>query len=154
MKNIDRKHVVLPPLIKTMGRYKYPYHAVIMLICEIPAGQITTEKALMECLAKAYGKADLEIERYPLATKDMLDEKYPVWRVVSQRGHLQNACGKETQKVKLEAEGHTIVQLDPKKDAYIVENYKDYLFDFSSLKITYLDDLHDFVQAASALMGQ
>ena len=154
MKNKDRKHVVLPPLIKTMGRYKYPYHAVIMLICEIPAGQIATEKALMECLAKAYDKADLEIERYPLATKDMLDEKYPVWRIVSQRGHLQNACGNETQKVKLEAEGHTIVQPDPEKDAYIVENYKDCMFDFSSLKITYLDDLRDFVLAASALMGQ
>lgn len=154
MKNKDRKHVVLPPLIKTMGRYKYPYHAVIMLICEIPAGQIATEKALMECLAKAYGKADLEIERYPLATKDMLDEKYPVWRIVSQRGHLQNACGKETQKAKLEAEGHTIVQPDPEKDAYIVQNYKDCLFDFSFLNITYLDDLRDFVQAASALMGR
>lgn len=37
---------------------------------------------------------------------------------------------------------------------YIVENYKDRLFDFSSLQITYLDDLHDFVQAASALMRQ
>ena len=108
----------------------------------------------MECLAKAYGKEDLEIERYPLATKDMLDEKYPVWRIVSQRGHLQNACGKETQRAKLEAEGHTIVQPDPEKDAYIVENYKDCLFDFNSLQITYLDDLHDFVQAASALMGQ
>ena len=154
MKNKDRKHVVLPPLIKTMGRYKYPYHAVIMLICEIPAGQIATEKALMECLAKAYGKADLEIERYPLATKDMLDEKYPVWRIVSQRGHLQNACGKETQKAKLEAEGHTIVQPDPEKDAYIVQNYKDCLFDFSFLAIYCLDDLHDFVQTATKLMAQ
>lgn len=154
MKNKDRKHVVLPPLVKTMGRYKYPYHAVIMLICEIPAGQIATEKALMECLANAYGKEELEIERYPLATKDMLEEKYPVWRIVSQRGHLQNACGKETQRAKLEVEGHTIVQPDPEKDAYIVENYKDCLFDFSSLQITYLGDLRDFVQAASALMGK
>lgn len=154
MKNKDIKHVVLPPLVKILGRYKYPYHAVVMLICEIPAGQIATEKALMECLAKAYGKEDLEIERYPLATKDMLVEKYPVWRIVSQRGHLQNACGKETQKAKLETEGHTIFQPDPDKDAYIVENYKEHLFDFSSLEITCLDDLHDFVQAASALMGQ
>lgn len=154
MKNMDRKHVVLPPLVKTMGRYKIPYHAVIMLICEIPVGQIATEKALMACLAKAYGKAGLEIERYPLATKDMLDEKYPVWRIVSQRGHLLNACGKETQRAKLEAEGHTIVQPDLEKDAYIVENYKDYLFDFSSLEITCLGDLYDFVQVASALMGQ
>lgn len=152
MEKRDRKQVVLPPLVKTMGRYQYPYLAVIMLICEIPAGQVATEKALMECLAKAYGKADLEIERYPLATKDMLDEKYPFWRIVSQRGHLQSACGKETQKAKLETEGHTIFQPNPDKDAYIVENYKEHLFDFSSLEITCLDDLHDFVQMASDLM--
>ena len=149
-----KKHIVLPPLSKMAGRYQYPYHAVVMLICEIQAGKIATEKALMECLEKAYGKADLEIERYPLATKDMLDEKYPFWRIVSQRGHLQSACGKETQRAKLEAEGHTIVQPDPEKDAYIVENYKECLFDLSCLKITCLDDLRDFVQAASALMGQ
>lgn len=154
MKNKDRKQVVLPPLVKTMGQYKYPYHAVIMLICEIPAGQVATEKALMECLAKAYGKADLEIERYPLATKDMLDEKYPFWRIVSQRGHLQSACGKETQRTKLEAEGHTIIQPDPEKDAYIVHNYKEHLFDFGSLAIHCLDDLYNFVQTATKLMGQ
>lgn len=149
-----KKHVVLPVLSKTAGRYQYPYHAAVMLICEIPVGKIATEKALIECLADAYGKVDLEVERYLLATKDMLDEKYPFWRIVSQRGHLQSVCGKETQRAKLEAEGHTIVQPDPDKDAYIVENYKDYLFDFSSLEITYLDDLHDFVQTASALMGR
>lgn len=148
-----KKHVVLPPLIKKAGRYQYPYLAVVILICEIPAGKVATENALLECLAKAYGKAGLEIERYPLAAKDRLDEKYPIWRVVSKRGHLQSICGKEIQKIKLEAEGHTIIQPDPNKDAYIVENYKDYLFDFNSLEISFLEDLHDFVQAASNLMG-
>lgn len=153
MENRYRKHVVLPPLVKTMGQYKYPYLAVLILICEIPAGQIATETALMECLAKAYGIAGLEIERYPLATKDILDEKYPSWRIVSQRGHLQYACGKDFQKTKLEAEGLTIIQPDLDKDSYIVENYKEHLFDFNSLSVTSLDDPLDFIQTASKLMG-
>ena len=96
MERTYRKQVVLPALVKMAGRYKYPYHAVIMLICEIPAGQIATEKALMECLAAAYGKSGLEIERCLTAVKD-------------------------TQKAKLEAEGHTILQPVPDKDSYLVE---------------------------------
>lgn len=151
MEHIYRKQVVLPALINVSGRYLYPYHAAVMLICEIPAGQIATEKALVDCLAAVYGMSNLEMEHYLLATKDMLDEKYPFWRIVSQRGHLQSACGKETQRAKLEAEGHTIIQPDPNKDAYIVKNYKEHLFDFSSLAITCLDDLHDLVQAFSQL---
>lgn len=154
MENTYRKQVVLPALVKTLGRYQYPYHAVVMLICEIPAGQVATERALMECLAKAYGKSGLEIERYLLATRDMLDKKYPYWRVVSQRGHLQSACGKDTQRARLEAEGHAIIQPDPDEDAYIVENYKEHLFDFSSLVLTCLDDPYDFVQATSQMTGR
>ena len=46
MEHTHRKQVVLPALVKMAGRYQYPYHAVIMLICEIPSGRIATEKAL------------------------------------------------------------------------------------------------------------
>ena len=154
MERTHRKQVVLPALVKTAGRNQYPYHAVVMLICEIPFGQIATEKALMECLAAAYGKSGLEIERCLTAVKDMLEEKYPYWRIVSQRGHLLRVCGKDTQRVKLEAEGHAICQPDPNQDSYIVENYKEHLFDFSSLAIASLDDPYDFVQAATQMLGR
>lgn len=152
MEHTYRKQVVLPALVKMAGRYQYPYHAVIMLICEIPSGRIATEKALLECLAAAYGKSGLEMERCPTAVKDMLEEKYPYWRLVSQRGHLLSVCGKDTQRAKLEAEGHTILQPDPDKDSYIVENYKEHLFDFGLLSITCLDDPHDFIQAATQML--
>lgn len=152
MEHTYRKQVVLPALAKMAGRYQYPYHAVIMLICEIPFGQIATEKVLMECLEAAYGKSGLEMERCPTAVKDMLEEKYPYWRLVSQRGHLLSVCGKDTQRAKLEAEGHTILQPDLDKDSYIVENYKEHLFDFGLLSITCLDDPHDFIQAATQML--
>ena len=152
MEHTYGKQVVLPALVKMAGRYQYPYHAVIMLLCEIPSGQIATEKALLECLAAVYGKSGLEMERCPTAVKDMLEEKYPYWRLVSQRGHLLSVCGKDTQRVKLEAEGYTIIQPDPDKDSYIVENYKEHLFDFGALAIACLDDPHDFIQAATQML--
>lgn len=127
---------------------------ILMLICEIPSGQIATEKALMECLAAAYGKSGLEMERCLTAVKDMLEEKYPYWRLVSQRGHLLSVFGKDTQRAKLEAEGHAVIQPDPDKDSYIVENYKEHLYDFGLLSITCLDDPHDFVQAATPILGR
>lgn len=67
-----------------------------------------------------------------------LSDCIPYWRIISERGALVDFgvyCDKETQKTLLEREGHVILQPDPNKRGYKVQNYKDALFDLDKLII-------------------
>lgn len=53
---MDQKHVVLPPVKVDMGgNYVFPWHAYVMLVCEIPAGKVASVEDIMKCLMEAYG---------------------------------------------------------------------------------------------------
>lgn len=129
----NKKHLVLPPIVRIRNREYYPYLAYCQLICEVPAGHVTTEKHIKECLAKAYGIEGLEIEYVLEDNKMRIFERYPYWRMLTDRGHLHGA--KDFQMTKLEQEGHTILSPKPNMDSFIVENYKEHLFDFNTLNI-------------------
>lgn len=67
-----------------------------------------------------------------------LEDCIPYWRIISERGALVDFgtyCDKETQKELLEQEGHVILQPDPNKRVYKVQNYKEALFDLDKLII-------------------
>ena len=67
-----------------------------------------------------------------------LDDLIPYWRIISLKGTLIDFgryFDKETQKELLEQEGHIIVQANPNRRTYQVENYKAALFDLNKLII-------------------
>ena len=134
------------------------------IMCMIPAGKLTTQEAVCGMWAKRKGANCCEIERngiMPFDKRlfwtpsdvqrvDFITElkKYgkadtenliPYWRIISTNGMLVDFgrfCDKETQRNILEREGHVIVQSDPSKRLYRVQNYRAALFDLDKLIIS------------------
>ena len=149
-----KKYVVLEPMKKPVDYVLapcYPYSAYCALVCEIPHGMIATDTDIMACLEKVYGIEGLKVETPITYSEDRLNLIYPYWRVVSQNGHLLNRNGKETQKRRLEEEGHEIYEPNPDWDAYAVRDYTKKKFDFSSLNISVREDPEEYVKKAERL---
>lgn len=156
----DREYI--PAVKKTVYLDKQTF-ATIM--CMIPAGKLTTQEAICEMWARRKGADRCEIEdsgimpfdkklfwkpadiqRVDFITdlksfhqnKNNLDDLIPYWRMISLKGTLIDFgryFDKETQKELLEQEGHVIVQSNPNRRTYRVENYKAALFDLNKLII-------------------
>ena len=156
----DREHI--PAVKKTVYLDKQMFATIMSMI---PAGKLTTQEAVCEMWAKRKGANYCEIEtggilpfgkdvlwkpadvqRVDFITdlkcfnenKHHLDDLIPYWRMISLKGTLIDYgryFDKETQKELLEQEGHVIVQANPNRRTYQVENYKAALFDLSRLII-------------------
>lgn len=133
------------------------------IVCMIPAGKLTTQEAIYEMWAKRKGVDRCELQNYsilPIDKRvlwkpadvqrvDFIDDLnsygnddweslIPYWRIISPNGTLVDfgrICDKETQKTMLEREGHVIVQPNPDRRLYRVQNYKQALFDLDRLII-------------------
>ena len=155
---MDRKFI--PAAKKTVYLDKQMF-ATIM--CMIPAGKLTTQEAICGMWAKRKGGDCCELEPYSILPVDKrvlwmptdvqrvdfitelkdyrkadMENLIPYWRIISTNGMLVDFgrfCDKETQKDFLEREGHVIVQPDPNKRLYRVQNYKAALFDLDKLII-------------------
>ena len=136
--NMTQKHVVLPPVkVDVGGNYVFPWHAYMMLVCEIPAGKVASIDDIIESLTEAYGM-ELPLE-HSLSDLDMrLKESYPYWRVVSERGHIHNSNKSSGDLNKLRAEGIEIKEPRQEIDSLVIQDFKDKKFTFSSLKISVL----------------
>ena len=134
------------------------------IMCMIPAGKLTTQEAICGMWAKRKGAGCCEIKRSGIMPFDKrlfwmpvdvqrvdfitelkdygkadMENLIPYWRIISTNGTLVDFgrfCDKETQKDFLEREGHVIVQPDPNKRLYQVQNYKAALFDLDKLIIS------------------
>ncbi len=138
-----KKHLVLPPYPRNKDEIYYPFFAYCQLICEIPYGQVATEKDLLEVMKTAYGKEHIEIE-YPKCITGMnMEERYPYWRLLSFNGYLQG--NKLAQQRLLEKEGHTVIKPNPDMSKYTVENYKDKQYKFDNLSISVISSDHDYI---------
>ena len=156
----DREHT--PAAKKAVYLDKQTF-ATIM--CMIPAGKLTTQEAICEMWARRKGADLCEIEDGGIMPFDKklfwkptdiqrvdfitdlksfqkntgnLDDLIPYWRMISLKGTLIDFgryFDKETQKELLEQEGHIIVQANPNRRTYQVENYKAALFDLNKLII-------------------
>ncbi len=137
--NMNQKYVVLPPVKVDMGgNYVFPWHAYVMLVCEIPAGKVAPIEDVMKCLADAYGM-ELPLE-HSTADLDMrLKACYPYWRVVSQLGHILSSNKSAGELNKLRAEGIEILEPNPERDSLIVKDFKEKKFAFSALKVSVLE---------------
>ena len=136
---MNQKHVVLPPVkVNMRGNYVFPWHAYIMLACEMPAGKVASVEDIMKCLTDAYG-VELPLEHASADADMRLREFYPYWRVVSERGHIHNSNKSTGDLNKLRAEGIEILEPNPEVDSLIVNNFKDKKFSFSYLKVSVLE---------------
>lgn len=112
-----------------------PMEEYIDLLRQVPAGQITRMEDIEKHLQKKYGVERVHVEYRALLSNPKW-EGIPYWREVSSRGMLQEdrfRCSREQQKEKLESEGLRIVPCGAYNRSLKVENYKDYLFDYSTL---------------------
>ena len=138
-----KKYVIVEPMkIPSTSLIEpcYPYSAYCALVCEIPCGMIATDVDILRCLGRVYGIEGLRVERVRTKQTEIRDEIYPNWRVVSERGHLLNCNDKETQKKLLEEEGLEVYEPNPDVDSYVVRNYANKKFDFSTLNISIRPD--------------
>ena len=111
----------------------------------------------MDCLNKAYGKASLNVKRDYNDIELYVNESFPYWRVVSQRGYLidNKYCSSESQKKKLEADGIIVIQ-NGEKHSYRVDAFKNCRFDINCVKITVMKTdkkfFEEYQKAKDALM--
>ena len=65
------------------------------------------------------------------ASYQRVDDETPYWRTLKANGELNAKYpgGVESQKERLEAEGHTIIQKGRKNIRYYVKDYENVLFD-------------------------
>lgn len=136
--NQNQKHVVLPPIIKDLVATYIPWHAYVMLICEVPAGKVASIRDIMKCLAEAYG-AEFPLERPRWDSEMRQTESYPYWRVVSERGHVLYSNKVDITLAKLQAEGIEIHEPNPEIDSVLIQDFKEKKFDFSCLKVSVLE---------------
>lgn len=107
------------------------------LMKQIPFGKLITTKELRAYLAKQNGAdftdpmtAGIFISIAAWASVQRTENLTPYWRTLKTDGELNAKYpgGLEAQKVKLEAEGHTIVSKGRKIIRYYVENYEASLY--------------------------
>ena len=144
---MDRKYVVLPPMEEEGLARVIPKYALVLLACAIPEGYLITEKALLDCLKKAYNVEVVNVQNHFYQWEVLkLHYSFPFWRVVSERGHLIGA--KETQKSMLEKEGFSITEHSV-NDQYVVDDYKSHLVDITDFEITVLKRNRELLEQMS-----
>lgn len=118
-----------------------PPSMFVQLVTKVSAGKITCWKDIFKILGEIYG---MEVKRLPDKTLPNMDSNsdfIPYWRVVSNKGILGSGRGggKEHQRETLLKEGIPVVQRGNIQGSYKDENYKDYMFDFQTLKVLRTD---------------
>lgn len=129
----DEKSIVVMPL--EYG--EIPVAMYIQLLMKVPVGKITRWEDIFQHLGKLYGMKVYEFSKKTMPQMDSDGNDIPLWRIVSTNGVLGGGRwnNREGQKEKLISEGIPVVQRGSIEGSYKVENYKDYLFDFNSLKV-------------------
>ena len=112
-----------------------PLSMFVQLVTKIPKGKVSQWKLLFACLSKIYG---MEVTRLPqsiIPHQDINDNSIPYWRLVGDGGVIVEGRGgsREFVKESLIEEGVPVVQRGKLENSFRVDNYKDYLFDFSTL---------------------
>lgn len=135
----EMKYIILPPIEIQGIEYVIPSLAYYMLVSNIPKGMVCSDNDIMTCLRKAYGIENLEIKTDLNSAEMHIQECFPFWRVVSQRGYLVNHfyCSKEKQRDYLEKEGIKIIPIG-ENESYRIDDYEYIKFDIHNLKITVL----------------
>lgn len=104
---------------------------------QIPYGKVITVGKIREYFAKLNGAdftdpitAGIFVSIAAWASAQRIEDETPYWRTLKANGELNAKYpgGVEAQKVKLEAEGHIIIQRGRKHIRYYVQEYENALF--------------------------
>ena len=104
----------------------------------VPYGRVTTVGEIREYFAKQSGAdftdpitAGIFVSIAAWASHQRSGDETPYWRTLKANGELNEKYpgGIESQKEKLEAEGHTIIAKGRKNIRYYVKDYENSLFD-------------------------
>lgn len=114
-----------------------PVTMFIQLVAKIPEGKITCWEDIFDFLGKLYDRKVYDLPNRAMPHIDSENRMIPYWRVVSARGVLGDSrwCSREMQKRQLTEEGIPVIQRGSLENSFRVDNYKEYMFDFSSLKV-------------------
>ena len=108
----------------------------------VPYGRVTTVGEIREYFAKQSGAdftepitAGIFVSIAAWASHQRSGDETPYWRTLKANGELNEKYpgGIESQKEKLEAEGHTILSKGRKNIRYYVQDYEKVLFALGSL---------------------
>ncbi len=103
----------------------------------VPCGKVITIGDIREHFAKRSGAdftepitAGIFVSIAAWASDQRKDNKTPYWRTLKANGELNPKYpgGIEAQKMRLEAEGHTVIQKGRTNLKYVVQNYQESLF--------------------------
>lgn len=113
-----------------------PAAMFVQMVTKIPEGKVGCWEDIYGALGRYYGMPVRETPRVPMPIMDADGDDIPYWRIVSSKGILGGGRGgsREAQKDKLMEEGIPVVQRGKIEGSYKVENYRDYFFDFNTLK--------------------
>lgn len=104
----------------------------------IPYGKVITIGEIREYFAEQNGAdftepitAGIFISIAAWASYQRSEDETPYWRTLKTKGELNPKYpgGIEAQKMKLEAEGHTIIQKGRSNIKYFVKDYEEFLFE-------------------------
>lgn len=105
------------------------------IIKEIPCGKLMSTESIRKYISKKYNASStcpltcgIFINIVAYASEERGVDETPYWRVVKKDGELNEKYpfGTEGQKLRLEKEGHTIIQKGKK---FLVANYQNNLFE-------------------------
>ena len=104
----------------------------------VPYGKVITVGEIRDYFAKQNGAdftepitAGIFVSIAAWASYQRSEDETPYWRTLKANGELnaKYPSGIETQKAKLEAEGHTIIQRGRKNISYYVKDYEKAMFE-------------------------
>ncbi|MCR5599936.1 MAG: type II toxin-antitoxin system RelB/DinJ family antitoxin [Ruminococcus sp.] len=130
----DVETIVVLPL--TIGGQISP-DMYAQLVTKVPAGSVTCWEHIYELLSRIYNQQVQGQPDSPLPKMDTKGNRIPYWRVVSKIGVLGEyyAGSKELQREQLIGEGVPVVQRGSVTGSYKVDDYKNRMFNFRTLKI-------------------
>lgn len=109
-----------------------------LIMKKIPCGKVITVCEIRKYFARQSGAdftepmtAGIFVIIAAWASEQRTDDKTPYWRTLKANGELNEKYpgGVEVQRMRLEAEGHTVIKRGRKNVRYFVANYEDVLFD-------------------------
>ena len=130
----DTETIVVLPL--EYGR-DIPPAMYTQLVTKVPAGSLTCWEHIYDFLGKVYNRQVQGQPDGPLPRIDTNGDMIPYWRVVSKNGVLGEyyAGSKDSQREQLLREGIPVVQRGSVVGSYKVENYKEHMFNFGTMRI-------------------
>lgn len=151
-KSRDKKCLILPPIKINPCQRLVPWSAYYMIMSEVPKGKVVIEDDVTALMEKLYGGA-FEFEADNNRVSLFSSHAFPYWRMISKKGHLINircVMDKLQQKELLEGDGLVIKKIG-ESESYIVENYKERLFDLNQLCITVMYSEEEIRKAKAKL---